>query len=67
MFDTYVSIINANGGKMTFAAFVDKCHEAHVDARLWLRAKHAAVLNTWLENGVLMIATISKEGLVTNA
>lgn len=48
MFDQYVAILNANGGTMEFSAFVEAAQAARVDARLWLRAKHAGVVFTWL-------------------
>lgn len=48
MFDKYVEILNANGGTMEFTAFVEAAQAAKVDARLWVRAKHAGKVFTWL-------------------
>lgn len=48
MFDQYLEILNANGGTMEFPAFVEAAQAVRLDARLWLRAKHAGVVYTWL-------------------
>lgn len=57
MADTYVAILNQNGGTMEFGAFKAAAQAQGVDVRLWLRAKHAGKLFTMITpEGVHMIS-----------
>ena len=53
----YARIISAAGGEMSFAQFVEECRAEKIDARLWLRAKHAGKLFSWIDGeGTLRVS-----------
>ena len=58
----YVEVLNANGGTMKFDDFVKAVREAGSDAKLWLRAKHAGKLFSWIDAGVHYISTSPQPG-----
>lgn len=54
MFDKLIAVLPENGDEITFEAFMSAARVAGARADLWLRAKHAKLLETRIdENGVL--------------